>query len=223
MACREYEDELRELAAGTRAPVREAEVRAHLAGCAACPEALEAERWLFAAVDAALGEEMNAEVPPSLAARIRIAAAEEQGRLPVAWWRWATAAGMAVAAMVIAVMVARRGTPPLRPNRVEPAPESARRVPPAPPQAVQRRNERVASQSLKQGKGKPETFEPEVLVLAEEQAAFSRFAESLQGGGDRARRLLEESAGTEVKPLQIAPVAVAELDIKPLEAAEGHP
>ena len=221
MACGKYQDELRELAAGSLAPSKKAEVRVHLAGCAACCQALEEEKRLFATVDAELRQEMNAEVPASLAARIRIAAAEQPKRLPRVGWPWAAAVGMAMAAIVIAVTVTRREVRPLSPNGVEPARESARRVSPATPQAIERGSERAASPRPKHGDGKSRTREPEVLVLASEQAAFSQFAESLQGGGNGPRRLLEEGARTEAKPLQIAPVEVAELEIKPLDAVEG--
>ncbi len=232
MVCREHEDELRDLAAGPDrigagglGPTREARVRAHLAGCAACREALETETQLFAAVDAALREEMNAKVPASLEARIRMAAAAAAGRPLSAWLRWATA-GTAVAAVVVLMMVLRPREGPM--TRESPARDTPTEERTNPPEAARPGGmisnggqHTVIVRTSKRGRATTVQPRPEVLVPAGEQAAFLRFAESLQARGNSARGLLRESAADEAKPLQITPMELARLDLKPLEAVKS--
>lgn len=232
MACREYEGELRKLAAGPDrigagglALAREARVRAHLAGCAACREAREVETQLFAAVDVALREEVNAEAPASLAARIRIAAEAEQARPRVARWRWALVAG-AVTAIVVAVMVTQRGAPPASLGRAEPT-ESARQTIPALPTSpamAQQGSEPVvaASREPKQSRDKPPAPEPEVLVPAGEEEALARFAGGLRAGRGDAEALLEAMQKKPAERLEISPIVVANLEMKPLGEAKSE-
>ncbi len=226
MACREYEDELRELAAGGLAPVREAHVRAHVVGCAACRKAFEAETRLLAAVDAALREEINAEVPASLAARIRIAAAEEPERLQAAWWRWPVVAGTAVAAVVLMMVLQMWERRVTRQGPVTGVPTVERQSPPELARAertIPNRGRRaVIVRATGRGAAAAARRQPNVLVPAEEQAAFARFAESLQAPGSSARGLLRVNAGDEARLLPIAPMELARLDVKPLEAVRNE-
>ncbi len=226
MACGEYEDKVRELAAGGLAPVREAHVRAHVVGCAVCREALEAEKRLFATVDAALREEVNAEIPASLAAGIRIAAEAERVKPRVAWWRWATA-GTAVAAVVALMMVLRPREGPL--THESPARDTPTEERTNPPEAARPEGmisnggqHAVVVRTSKRGRATTVQLAPEVLVPAEEQAAFARFAESLQAPGSSARGLLRVNAGDEARLLPIAPMELARLDVKPLEAVRNE-
>jgi len=93
---------------------RQAEVRAHLEGCAQCRGELEAVRWVR---DVALKQLPTQDVPPALAARVAAAlnAAHEQteragGRtVGRRWGRWAGAGALLAAAAVAFLLVVKPG------------------------------------------------------------------------------------------------------------------
>ena len=74
--CRAFEEDLSALLDGELEPAREAEVRAHTAGCARCAERLAR----LARVDEALRSLPDAETPADLAERLRVRLDEERRR-----------------------------------------------------------------------------------------------------------------------------------------------
>lgn len=91
-----------------------AALRARLASCESCRAAFAEEQALFAAVDSGLRAAANAEIPPSLLPRLRVAVASKAAAAPnrnVAS-TWLVAAG-AVAAL--AIFLARLPRTPSRP------------------------------------------------------------------------------------------------------------
>ena len=79
MGCAKYKDWLSDAALGALDPKREAELRAHVAGCEACRAALESEQALFAAMDAGLESSVASEPSPAFVARSCAASASARG------------------------------------------------------------------------------------------------------------------------------------------------
>jgi anti-sigma factor RsiW len=153
-ACGPFDADLSALLDGELGPAREAEVRAHLAGCARCAEHLAR----LARADEALRALPSAEVPADLATRLRARIEEgrgrsvERGRSSAApgvasprrpaprrrrWIPLAAGAFAAAATLALYLFVAR---PRLEDARVAerevPAPErevATREIPPEPP------------------------------------------------------------------------------------------
>jgi anti-sigma factor RsiW len=92
---------------------RQAEVQAHLEGCARCRGQLEALRWVR---DVVLKQLPGEELPPGLAGRIAgalDAADQSVGRarapaIPVRWGKWAAAVAALAAAIALVLLLARR-------------------------------------------------------------------------------------------------------------------
>ena len=159
--CRAFEEDLSALLDGELEPAREAEVRAHTAGCARCAERLAR----LARVDEALRSLPDAETPADLAERLRVrldeerrrssASAEDRGRSLDARQappsqrpqprrrRWLPFAATALAAVLALYLVFGRPRPAgeeptlAERERTAPEPEIARReVPPEPPEEL---------------------------------------------------------------------------------------
>jgi hypothetical protein len=224
MPCKHYKDALIEAAAGGAEP--QGDLRAHLAGCADCRAAFEQERSLFASIDAGLHVTANAEMPPSLPARVRARLDEES--VPRRIWaaNWLVLASAAV--MVVAFFTARVVW---RPNAVHPRVESAGKplVPPrvtvaprdhdpvlvAPVEntSASQRQDLVAKIPTKhnmQARGKAM---PEVLVPRDQEVLLAEYAE--QWSLHKHPLLLAQNFdATILSPLQVAPIQIAELDVK---------
>jgi hypothetical protein len=217
MDCGTHENDLKDLAAETIAPGREAGVRAHLEACLACREKFAEEKLLLEMVDAALKEEMNAAAPAGLPGKIRAAARKEADR--PAEFRWRMPA-LAVAGIAFAVMMVWRGTNELpralpsvakAPGIATPAGGAETRGAASP---EPRREYRVRSPRREA----PLTVayaEPgvEVLVRAGEEEELRRWI-ALHDGEILAEKAERMAAAD--KPLEIAPLEVAQLEIKPL-------
>jgi anti-sigma factor RsiW len=232
MPCERYRDALTEAAAGE--PVAPA-LAAHLEGCAACRSELQALRRLMTAADDELSALATAEPSPALRARIR-----DAGAAPGPAFRWGFAwTATAAAVLALAALGAWRalGSPPsavdsartavTAPSRpVAPAtatllsrsPLPERGQPPTPAAVadsplsntagVARRGGRIERPSRKD--------EPAVLVPAGELEAFLRFASHLQARTVSADSLLVADLSDslpEPRPLEIAPISIAALDL----------
>jgi hypothetical protein len=133
MSCMERE-QLFALAHGMLDAQEEATVRAHVAECARCRQAVDE----FARLDAVLDEWKAAEPSPWFDTRLRAAlAVEGEGGWrktfgAMQWARWLVPAAV-VAALVLGFMVMRQSTPPPQPvarrapavHQAAPAPEAA--------------------------------------------------------------------------------------------------
>jgi hypothetical protein len=225
MPCKHYKDALIEAAASGAQP--QADLRAHLAECADCRAAFEQEQALFASIDAGLHVTANAEMPASLLPRVRARLDEES--VPRRIWatNWLVLASATV--MVVAFFAARalwrpnavrhpaettgnasvpiRVTPPQNRDRVVVPPMVKNS--PSQPQLTMARNHQL-HETLGNGKTKPE-----VLVPRDQEVLLSEYAEqwSLH---KHPMLLAQEFDATILSPLQVAPIQIAELDVKHL-------
>jgi hypothetical protein len=225
MACERYREALTDLAAGCPA---EPELTAHLEACAACREEIALARRALEAVDADLRQLAACEPSRELAARIRMAAAEDAGG-PIrrsAWlWPALAAAGMLAVAVVTAKLrepgeqrvttaedrrphTASTPTSEPRPAHAIPSPLPA--VPAArAPAATTEPHARAAGLNHA-----AVPSEPEVLVPSGEAEALLRFARGAARRTLTAQSLvvadlsapLPEPERVEIRPLEIVPL-----------------
>ncbi len=219
MPCQHYKDALIEAAASGAQP--QGYLHAHLNVCLDCRAAFEQEQSLFSSIDAGLHLTANPEVPPSLLPRVRArldeAAATRRGWMPQ-WFALASAA-----LMVVAFLAARAVW---RTNVVQKPIETARKTSVPPPEnhspVVVRPVEKnpvsqrqfaidknpLAPETLISGKTMPEVLVPrdQEILLAEYAAQWRLHA--------RAPLLAQDSDATILSPLQVAPIQIAELDVK---------
>ena len=224
MSCDTYKDALNSVAAG--APATSA-LRSHLVSCAACRAALAAEQALLGSIDAGLRLVANAEIPPSLvpSARVRLQESTPQAR-------WIVPSLVpAAAVLLVALFVAHEFrwfilkpsdrnsaasvSPPTQPEHSQSPSFTARRTPP--------QTTRLAAAVLSRGSSSPlasrsesqaETV-PEILVPRDQQALLADYAEQWRNH----RRVVltaEQSSDAPLKPLEVAPIQIALLDVKPL-------
>jgi hypothetical protein len=224
MPCEPYQNALIEAAACRTAP--QSELRAHLATCAACRTAFAQEESLFSSIDTGIRATANAEVPTSLLPRVRAGLADEPA--PIRSWRFPSFVLAGVAAMVVALLVARTAwhtnieQPP--PNSAsnsttsstatqQPQNQSSNAAPPvtgnsvAPPQEAATRIP-VHPTSLATSDSKPE-----VLVSPDQEVLLVSYAEQWR----QRKRLPLVAANfdaTNLSPLQIAPIQISQLDVK---------
>ena len=232
MPCKHYKDALIEAAASGAEPP--GELRAHLAGCVDCRAAFELEQALFASIDAGLHVAANAEAPASLLPRVRARLDEESPSRRIWVTNWLVLASAAV--IVVAFLAARAVW---RPNAVNQPVVTAVTAPvehgvTAPPQnqgsvaepIVEKEvvpkhqlviaNNHPVRETLVKGKRKPE-----VLVPRDQEILLAEYAEhwSLHR---RPLLLAQEFDSTILPPLQVAPIQIAELDVKLLAEAKSQ-
>ena len=221
MPCEHYQDALIDAAASGTAP--QGELRAHLACCAACRTAFAQEQSLFSSMDEGLRAGANAEVPTSLLPRIRARLTDEP--VPIRNWRFPSFVLAGAAAMVVALLIARttwhsnieQPAPNIASNsstssttRNQPQAQNSNPAPPvignslAHPQLAATRY--PASSSARVPK-------PEVLVPPDQEALLVNYAEQWR---ERKRLPLVAASfdATNLSPLQIAPIQIAQLDVK---------
>ena len=228
MPCEHYKDALIEAVASGAGP--SGELRAHLAGCASCREAFSQEQALFAAIDSGLQAAANAEVPPSLLPRVRAG----METMPVGASRWTPgwfvlAGASLVAAMVLVGVVAhqnRIGTPPInsadnRPAVPETVPPIQSALPPAPSvnhDAIPRTSMRAGSAPVRLEHAVAAQSAPEVLVPRDQELLLASYAQAWSSR-KRAPLIANDAKQADVALLEVAPIQITELDVKPL--AEG--
>jgi hypothetical protein len=227
MPCQHYKEALIEAAASGSEP--QGELRAHLDACANCRAAFEQEQLLFASVDAGLRVSANAEVPASLLPRVRARLDEESA--PRRGW-FANPLVLASAAVLVVAFIAARAV--WRPNTVQSPVESVGKTS-APPQVTPSpqtheavvappvEKNRVSQQQFTIAKNTPvhETqvkgkTMPEVLVPRDQEVLFAKYAEQWSLRKHAPLLLAHNSDPTVLEPLQVPPIQIAELDVKPL-------
>jgi len=219
MPCRHYKEALIEAAASSAQP--QGDLRAHLDACASCRAAFDQEQALFASIDAGLHATANAEVPASLLPRVRARLDEVSAPRRIWVTNWLV---LASAAVIVFALFAARAV--WRPNIVQKPVETAGKtsVPPsqnldhvvAPPveknSAPQRQfaiaKNPVAQETSVRGKTMSEVLVPrdQELLLAEYAGQWSLHK--------RAPLLAQDADATILAPLQVAPIQIAELDVK---------
>jgi hypothetical protein len=224
MPCRHYKNALIEGPASGAQP--QGELRAHLDACASCRAAFEQEQSLFAAIDAGLHVAANAQVPASLLPRVRARVDGESSPRRVWVSNWLVLASATV--MVVAFFAARGiWRPNIQKNSAINAvrtnsPSSARTapqiavspfVPPPKRGSVSLSGIANGSNSILSERPAVRKAAPEVLVPGDQEVLLVRYAQQW-----RRRKLAplvtEESDAKAWLPLQVAPIQIAQLDVK---------
>ena len=226
MPCKHYKDALIEEAASSGEPG--GELRTHLDVCAECRGAFEQERALFSSIDAGLHVAANAEVPASLLPRVR-AGLETEVASRRSWaTNWLV---LASAAAILAAFFVARGV--WRPDvQQNPPTNSARTNPSAPVAPLAQEQPKTSglsannvshpqpqvfnlSGSHKRGSQTAGSSLPEVLVPHDQEVLLAEYAVQWNLH-KRAPLAAQDAEATNLAPLQVAQIQIAELDVKPL-------
>jgi hypothetical protein len=218
--CEDYRTALTGAAAAAVQP--SLELRSHLDGCLSCCAAFTEELQLFAAIDSGLRAAANSEVPASLFPRVRVQLNEQ----PVPRRTWVPArAAMAAAVALVAVIVFVRGigrdTVPINP----PANSFAHNVSPAeiqpdPPvvAAIETTSPPAKNKTVRAAKTAPvvQTKEVAVLVPAGQKQAMDALLAGVRQGQVKADVLLAENSEKTLEDLQVSPLDISPIEMKPL-------
>ena len=226
MPCEHYQNALIEAAASGTAP--QGELRAHLAGCAACRNAFAQEQSLFSSMDEGLRAAVNDEVPASLLPRVRARLADEA--VPRRMWTQPLIFAAASIALVFAIFLF------VWPHHTSHDNQAKRtlQIPVSDTPATNARGQnsdpatQVVSSNVNNSKSlRHSTFlrqaassQLEVLVPADEREAFSRFVFTVEQRRDVAAALLAPSPKKQDALLTVEPLQIAHLEVKPLEGPE---
>jgi len=230
MPCENYKDALIEAAVSGAEP--QAELRIHLAACTSCRSAFAEEKSLFASIDSGLRQSVNSEVPASLFPRVRARIAEET--VPSRRWftNWLT---VATAAAIIAAFFVTRVVwhsnfeqhPPT--NAAQTSPPTPVPLPLEAPARTTEPPARASSPSNSQTfvarnsqTPRPQlacSSIPEVLVPGDQEVWLARYAEQWRLD-KHSSHLAQNSGETNLAPLEVAPIQIAELDSQALSGRE---
>jgi len=222
MFCESFRAALSDAALRNERPRGDTE--AHLARCASCRESFSQEQALSEFLDSELRSLANADVPPSLVAKVR----RQIAGLPESRTRFSplltyAAAGLAVLTIVFALAVRSRVPLVQRQDLSREASASAPGEQNTPPS--QNAPVRKLVVNHQPGSGRRRAImqaQPEVLVAAEEQLGLQRYAASLNIAGAERPAVVKTNAATEITPLEIAGIDVRRLTIEPLESGDAN-
>ena len=197
------------------------ELRSHLDDCEYCRAIFADELQLFAAIDTGVRLTANAEVPVSLLPRVRVHLNERTA--PRFSWVPAGAAMAAVAVVVLAVVFVRsmgRGAVESNP----PAVSAARNDVPIEKEhsslgTLFMRNDSRARPPQRRAAKSASTAQSEqvaVLLPAGQKRAMEVLLASVRQGKIDAEGLFVEHAETGLQALQVAPLVVSPIEVKPL-------
>ena len=220
MPCERYQAALSELVARDAEPG--GDLRAHLDICVSCRAVVRQERLLLASMETGLHRIANAEVPESLLPRVHARLADDSRA--VGAWDMTWIGGLAATAVLVVILLAffwprdvkeavtSTDTKPLPAERKEGSAQQ-QQSPDIAPRAVTRISQHNAKgAALVAGKS-----EPEVLIPPEEREAFAHFVSSVQERKDLALALVNPAPEKKTEPLDVEPLQIARLEIKPLE------
>ncbi|HYL09234.1 MAG TPA: hypothetical protein VEU31_00730 [Candidatus Acidoferrales bacterium] len=230
MACERYREELLGAAAGWLEPEREMRFDVHWRACSACREEYERQKRLFDAVEAGLRERINEELPVGFAARVRARVNDRTAPRQLWFPRWvpawsAVAAAAVLAAGLLVVHGIRRGaggrqvqTAPLAANVApheiaKPSGVNSAETPGARTVSLPHRVQKEAATAA--------SAEPEVLLPAAQKMAMVQLVEALRKGEVQGEMLL--AANDKLQPVQIAPLEIELVEVKPLEESWPQP
>jgi len=237
MACKGFEKRLMEEALRTTDPA----LLTHLAVCAECRAELAAQCELQTRINAGIEAMVAGEPSPALLTRVRAQLAAQETPESRYWMQWAWRVAAVAALVGLAIFVAER--PAFRHPSTQTAHQSAQN-PSAPPKsdgaptqliakaatanaaatAPVRHNSR-ANQASRQVKvevarqnGKAEAVEVsvQVIVPAGQSEAVARLVQALRSG-----RVDAASLVTPGQPGDLTPLAIAPLELKPANRADG--
>ncbi|MGC0774902.1 MAG: hypothetical protein WB543_18345 [Candidatus Acidiferrum sp.] len=222
MSCSDYRESLMEAAATNAAPSRE--MRSHMKACESCRAAFTEEMQLFAAIDTGLQSAANAEVPVSLLPRVRAQLLEE----PVSLRSWIPAfAGVGIAAAVVVALVLVRKPARNAFQADRQAIAAAHNVPTAlcqsiptsvaPLEIVRTVRKHARVEAVKAAPAdEAASAEPEVLIPAAQKRALDVLLAQLRQGELQTGVLLAEQPEEPIKSLEVAPLDIPPIKIKPL-------
>lgn len=222
MSCEGYRDKLIDALASGEDSL-DGDVLVHVRACAACKKFYEAQVHLFGAIDSGVRAMVNEAVPPSLLPGVRARVAE--AGMPRRSWgsSWAFAPVAVAAVLVISVTVLRwspENTSKVtdRSSVVAQEAPGATGVTPALPQVIAAAPKRRSTLA----KAATVTREPvktaEVMVLAEERAAFVRFVTDLPEEREIAVAFTRPATEAKDEPVEIALLRIDDLEVTPLES-----
>jgi hypothetical protein len=222
MSCEGYRDKLITALASGESSLA-GDVAMHLRVCAECKKFYEAQVHLFEAIDSGVRAMVNETVPASLFPRVRTQVAE--AGMPRRRWglTWSFAAVAIAAVLVVIVGLLRRGpetTSELRDRSpaVAQGARGATGATPAQSQVITAAPKHRSTEAKIVTVPKETVTAPEVLVLAEERAAFVRFVTDLPGERDAAVALTRPATDAKDEAMEIALLQINELEVKPLES-----
>ena len=228
MPCEHYKDALMDAAASGAAP--SGELRAHLSECASCRAAFDEEQSLYAAIDSGLHAGANAGVPPSLLPRVRAELGDVTVASPRLSSSWFALAGAAVAGVAFfLVATTHQNNPRPAPANLVGNRTSAPQILPSSQGASssglsKERNSilrtpvatpRNSGQAAELASRKPT---PEILVPRDQELLLVSYAQEW-GSRKRPPVVASDAVQTAMVLLEVAPIQITELDVKPL--AEG--
>ena len=226
MLCKNHKDALIEAAASGAEPG--GELRTHLDACADCRGVFEREQALFSSIDAGLHVTANGEVPASFLRRVR--AGLETGVASKRSWasNWLV---LASAAAILAAFYIVRGiwrpvvqqNPPTNSVRANPSAQVAPLAQEQPKTSglsadnISHPRPRIVSSrdSLKRGSQTVRSSTPEVLVPHDQEVLLAEYAVQWNLH-KRAPPAAQDAEATNLAPLQVAQIQIAELGVKPL-------
>jgi hypothetical protein len=232
--CEDYRTALVNAAAartGGSEPPRE--LRSHLGACASCCATFTEEQQLFAAIDSGVYTAANAEMPASLLPRVRAALETKTS----AKYGWLTSrlllAGAAIACLALFASLAiwRHGSRTAQeasdsaarqsvPSLTTPKNQTLIPAPQVDPNATYRSRTTIAHNRAPSQVRSNVGNEPEVLVPQDQEVLLVSYAEEWHRR-KRAPLVTENSAEAIPAPLKVAPIQIAQLDVKLL--AEEKP
>jgi hypothetical protein len=230
MTCRCHSAALIDLAASDSEPT--AELRAHLQSCSSCRAAFQRERDLFASIDTSLRASANAEIPAAFIQRVRAVINQQSAPTSVSFLRPPVVSALAAAAIILFFFAysTRRAKFASEGNSTAQRHQSpSDALPPTPAAAplnsassrvprsiLETRRTKVSTGNLRQQSA---PHYPEILVSNDQEILLARYAEQLHQRSSLPT--LASVPGNEVDlsqtpALQVSPIQIAQLDVKPL-------
>jgi hypothetical protein len=233
MTCQRYATDLIDLAASGSEP--NAELRAHLQGCPSCNAVFQRERQFFAAIDASLHSAANAQVPAAFVQRVRAVVNQQPAPTSVSFFRPPIVFAVAAATIILFFFAhsTRRAKFPSEENSIaqrhQPPSDTLPPKPPAPalnsassriaPSSVETRRTRVSTGNLPHP-SQSTSHNPEILVSNDQEILLARYAQQLSQPSSLLTLASVPASDTELSQtpaLQVSPIQIAQLDVKPLE------
>lgn len=221
MSCEPFQSELSDGAA-----VRSPALEQHLAVCAVCRTRLTAEQDLFAAIDSGLHAVANAQVPPGLAASVRLRLAHQKGQR-----RWFLAALLPVSAAIALGMFAvqqfrRDAGHSLSRGNFAAAPTEGKPATAQPPREPQIANSNPVPNSDEPAHSvvsHPSALRepmPEILAPNDQETLLASYAERWRA--HRHAPLVVAQASEKLSPMEVAPIQIDLLNVKSLTDSESR-
>lgn len=221
MSCERYRDKLIAGLADGQTPL-DGDVAMHLRGCQECKRFYEAQATLFEAIDSGVRSMVNETVPSSLLPRVRAGVVDVE--LPRRSWgiAWGFAAVAGAAVLVIGISLLKQiperiTKSSVGPSVVEPAVHGLTSATQSQVSAGGPRRHVRLTRAARVPKESANT--PEVIVLAEERAAFARFVSDLPEEREVAVAFTRPAARPGDEAVEIALLQIDELEVKPLESS----